>query len=462
MGEARRTTKLPLNFLSCAEGGMNAGKREHLETTAEILDRARAFYVDFFLAHSDKLSERVTYFSKKHREDREGLLSANKLRTWAEFHTVATEDHPNPLEGWDFGARFPGMPAVYRRSVIKDAIGKARSYLSNLKNWEEAGKKKGKPGLPTPTNHPALYRGTFELDLEELDCRDAFVRLKVYDSEKWMWENYPVKYSRWHEDRLKEVGWKTQSPKLILRSKGTELHIPQVKKVEAKRVKDSKKDPDLVTVGVDLNVKNLAVITVRQHGKIIKTVFVKDKGLDQHRYCHLKVVSKHQWQSGKPVAGEHADIWLWAHIRRTNQDFAHKVARAIADICKEYPGSLLLFERLRKIGSEAISKSRRLNRKLANQIRGLIRDYAKYKAFAYGTVTVEVNPHGTSQYCSRCGSKGERFSYQKGERAKEKGGKLFYCPVCQYEVNADFNASVNTHHSFYSEYHWQPQEKKVA
>jgi len=42
-----------------------------------------------------------------------------------------------------------------------------------------------------------------------------------------------------------------------------------VKKIQASKVMERKHDPDLVTVGVDLNVKHLAVLTVRQHGQII-------------------------------------------------------------------------------------------------------------------------------------------------------------------------------------------------
>jgi putative transposase len=230
-----------------------------------------------------------------------------------------------------------------------------------------------------------------------------------------------------------------------------------VKEIRARKVRESKQNPDLVTIGIDLNVKNLAVITVRQSNKIIETVFVTDKGLDQHRYHHLRHISKKQWQSGKPVKGEHSSTLLWQHVRRTNRDFARKAAHVIADTCAKYPGSILLFERLRKIKSHRGGKSRRLNRKLANQIRGLIRDLAKEKAFQCGSVTVEVNPHGTSQYCSRCGAKGERFSLRGNQQYKGRGGKLFRCPVCHYEAHADFNASANVHRSFYHEFHWLPR-----
>jgi putative transposase len=207
-----------------------------------------------------------------------------------------------------------------------------------------------------------------------------------------------------------------------------------------------------VTVAIDLNVRNLAVITVRQHGVIIETVFVTDHGLDQHRYRHLRRIAKKQWQSGQPVKGEHSNRQLWRHIDHLNEDAAHQVARSIANVCARYPGCVLLFERLRKIGPKGGSKSRRMNRKRANQLRGKINRYAREKAFVQGTVTTEVNPHGTSQYCARCGQLGERFSLQHGQRVRVKWGKLFWCPHCRYEVNADWNASVNVHHSFFSEF----------
>lgn len=292
MGEAKRTTKLRFNTAVQQKGGMNAGKKENLYRTKEILDNARVFYCNFFLAHKDKMVEKVWYFSKKENKNKQRLINANELLTWAEFQTVRTKDHPQIDEKWDFGSQFNNMSSRYRRSVIKDSIGRVRSYLSSLKNWENKAKKKGKPGLPSPKNHPTLYKGTIKLELEELDEKDSYVKIKVHTGKKWEWVNYPVKWGTWHRDRLEEKDWQMQSPKLILSPKKTELHIPQKKDVTAQKIIESKKDPDLVTVAVDLNVRNLAVITVRQHEKIIKTVFFTDKGLDQHRYRHLKKISK--------------------------------------------------------------------------------------------------------------------------------------------------------------------------
>jgi len=462
MGQTIRTTKLLLDLGKRDEGGANTDKRAALTATIEVLNAARAFYIDFFLAHADKLAERVPYYSEKHLEMRERAISANELLSWAETCTVETRDHPQPWEGWNFSARFADMPFIYRRSVIKDAIGKARSFLSQRANWQQLGKKKGRPGVPGANDHPTLYKGTCSLQLENSNQHARFVQLKVYDGKAWVWLNYPVRCSRYFQQRQQEKPWEQKSPILVLRARSAELHFPQIKEVEARRVKESKLDPDLVTVGVDLNVKQLAVITVRQRGQIIETVFVSDHGLDQQRYRHLKRIAKKQRLSGKPVKGEHSNQQLWQHVRRMNEDAAHQVARVIANVCAKYPGCVLLFERLRKIKANGGSKSRRLNRKWANHLRGKITHYARNKAFAEGAVTVEVNPHGTSHYCSRCGRKGERFSYREGKRLKAKWGKLFWCPHCGYEAHADFNASVNMHHSFCQEWHWQPRFKRSA
>jgi putative transposase len=460
MGQTARTTKLLLDLSARDQGGANAGKRSHLEETAKILDAARQFYLDFFLAHPEKLMERVEVLSKKTGEVSERLISADKLLTWAEFHTVATAEHPDPLPQWNFSQAFPDFPNRYRRSVIKDVIGKARGYLTTLRKWQHSGKRQGKPGIPTASNHPTLYAGTYTLDLDELDLRKSFVRLKVYTGSTWAWVQYPTRYNRYFEQRRAEAGWEQESPQLVLGKQSAAIHCLQSKTIKARKIVESKRDPDLVTVAVDLNVKQLAVITVRQHGTITQTRFVSDRGLDQARFRHVRRIAKKQWQSGQAVKGERSNQQLWRHIGRQNTDAAHKTARAIVEVCERYPGCVLLFERLRTIKPKGGSKSKRRNRKQANQLKGKINQLAKEKAYAKGVVSVEVNPHGTSQYCSRCGAKGMRFSLLAGQRVKGRGGKLFFCPVCHYECHADFNASCNVHHSFFREFHWQPRTPK--
>jgi hypothetical protein len=117
MGQATRTTKLFLDLGERTQGGANTGKRTHLEATAALLDEARAFYLDFFLAHAKKFAERVASFSERQQQMCERAISAHELLTWAESLTVSTKEHPNPLPGWNFSERFPDMPFLYRRAA---------------------------------------------------------------------------------------------------------------------------------------------------------------------------------------------------------------------------------------------------------------------------------------------------------------------------------------------------------
>jgi len=153
MGQATRTTTLPLDLSPHEQGGSNAGNRAALVETLCLLTAARAFYLDFFLAHPAKLQERVEVVSSQTGEVEDRLISPEKLLASAESQTVVPHDHPEPLPGWDFSTRFPDLPYQYRRAVIKGAIGKARGYLAHLTTWQRAGKSKGKPGVPGAADH---------------------------------------------------------------------------------------------------------------------------------------------------------------------------------------------------------------------------------------------------------------------------------------------------------------------
>ena len=63
-----------------------------------------------------------------------------------------------------------------------------------------------------------------------------------------------------------------------------------------------------------------------------------------------------------------------------------------------------------------------MNRRVANQLRGKIRAYAGEKAYARSAVvTVEVNPHGTSQYCSRAAARGRGSPPRKASVSTSNG-----------------------------------------
>ena len=188
MGQAARTTKLLLDLSTREQGGANSGKRAYLGATVEILNAARRFYLDFFLAHPDKLTERVEIISKKTGEVREGVISAENLLTWAEFQTVATREHPDPLSDWNFSQTFPDFPNRYRRSVIKDVIGKARGYLTALGKWQQSGKRKASqespplPITPPSTQAPFAWSSMNSICVRALSVSRSMMELHGYGS----------------------------------------------------------------------------------------------------------------------------------------------------------------------------------------------------------------------------------------------------------------------------------------
>ncbi len=224
--------------------------------------------------------------------------------------------------------------------MIASAKHAGRGRLS--KSGRHPARKRGNQGnRPRPTILRSML-GAGRSNWTNWICARALCASSHTGSE-WTWVHYPTRYNRYFEGRRAEEGWETESPKLVLSKLGAAIHFLQTKTITAKKIIESKRDPDLVTVAVDLNVKYLAVITVRQHGQIIQTRFVSDQGLDQHRYRHLEQVAKKQWQSGKAVKGERSNQQLWAHVRRQNQDSAHDCrARAIVEVGTQYPGCVCL------------------------------------------------------------------------------------------------------------------------
>ncbi len=84
-------------------------------------------------------------------------------------------------------------------------------------------------------------------------------------------------------------------------------------------------------------------------------------------------------------------------------------------------------------GSKVKQKSG-LNRVLLNQGLGMFFGMLEYKARWYGRTLIRVNPRNTSRACSKC------LHVDKDSRVSQSE---FCCTKCEYQINADQNASRN-------------------
>jgi IS605 OrfB family transposase len=449
MAKAIKTIKVKIN-------NPNKGKEEALNHTVEILNEVLATYIDLTLQNSKILFLKKECASKKTGEIYTRKLTKQEILSEIEKISFTSKTHPNPII--DIKTLYPSLDTSFRRSCINTSTGMCKSYLTNRENWKGRSKKnksKNPPSPPSPLNLPTFYKGTYEIEL--LDIQNQFVRLKVYSQGEWVFKNYPISIGRKQLKLLMSGEWDILSPTLVPKKRGTKtewyLHIPLEKKVSVLPIdKQKKENPNLTTLSIDMGIKHLAVITVRKGGKIVNVLFFRCEQIEAHRLRHLKKIFSKQKKSGKAVKGERSNKQLWKHIGQMNDAHAHLVSIKIVEIAKEYGVDVIIIEHLRKFRlRKGEKKSKKFNRKFTYWLKGKLEFNLRYKALEHGILVKSVNPAFTSQICNKCGGFGERFSNKS----------LFRCFYCGYVANADFNASVNLHKVFWDTFPLPKRKKKL-
>lgn len=177
-------------------------------------------------------------------------------------------------------------------------------------------------------------------------------------------------------------------------------------------------------IGIDVGLINWVTLSdnkklqnhfdINAHEKRIKRL--------QRNLSRKKIGSKNRGKARITLAK------AWRTVRRCRDDFVHKASRQIAD--EGY--TLVAFEKL-KIGH--MVKDHHLAKAIMGATWGKLRLYTAYKVEEHGGRVVVVNPNGTSQKCSCCGS-----------AAKEKldlSVRTFECGSCGLVLDRDVNAARN-------------------
>ena len=467
MAKAIKTIKVKIH-------NPNKGKEEALNRTVEILNKVLATYIDLTLANNHLFSLQKECVSKKTGEIYTRNLTSREILTEIEKISFKSKAHPNPEI--DVHTLYPSLETSFRRSCINTSTGMCKSYLTNRENWKKRKKKnksKNPPSPPSPLNLPTFYKGTYEIEL--LDIQNQFVRLKVYNQTdistnnpaqgEWVFINYPVSIGKKQLKILQSQEWKILSPTLVPKKKKGRiesaegappvewyLHIPLEKTVKVKSIEKQKKEnKNLTTLSIDMGLKHLAVITVRKKGKIVNVLFFRSEKIEVHRLRHLQKIFNKQKKSGKAVKGQRSNKQLWKHISEMNDAHAHLVSTRIIEIARRFGVDVIIIEYLREFRNKRGEKrSKKFNRKFTYWLKGKLEFNLRYKALEHGILVKSVNPAFTSILCNKRGGFGERFS----------SNSLFRCFYCGYVANADFNASVNLHQVFWETFPLPKRKKK--
>lgn len=148
----------------------------------------------------------------------------------------------------------------------------------------------------------------------------------------------------------------------------------------------------------------------------------------ERRYFRLK----RQLQSKGTRSAKRHLRRLSKTVTRFRSDCDHVVSRQVVDSAE--PGSVIVVENLTGIRTNGKRRGKRQRRQFHQWAFAQLREMIAYKAEAKGCLVVGIDPRNTSQTCSVCG-------YQ--HRSNRKSQSEFRCRKCNYQLNADLNASRN-------------------
>jgi putative transposase len=117
---------------------------------------------------------------------------------------------------------------------------------------------------------------------------------------------------------------------------------------------------------------------------------------------------------------------------RQRRDHDHVLSKRVVQSVT--PGATIVMEYLREITVRTEQKGRASRRRQHSWSFNQFQGFLAYKAEEQGLRVVKIDPHHTSQTCSRCG-----FQHRSNRRSQS----LFHCRACGFQCNADINAARN-------------------
>jgi putative transposase len=431
MGQAQATKTLrqPLEH--------RPGVSEWFASTQALFNQVAAFYWQVLDAHPGIIE-----------------LPAKDALTALERLTHATA--ANPLPAMPLAESASQVPALFRRAAIHAALGAMRGFQTQLLRWRRVKAKaeaKGKFSRMRPPVPPRTWnRSVVYYDGLWKQAIHGRITLKLYDGRTWRWVRF-----RLFGGEVPD-GWERGSPQLVRHGKRWWLHVPirrTMRRAQTAATQLSQpaadSDPQPLLCAVDLNLNDaLAVCTLqRADGTVVASRFLRGgDALHGRRKSLLGRIARNRRLTGIIAEGEQDNTHLWAKIRHLDEETAHRLSRRIVAFAHSQGASILVFEHLGSFHPERGKYSRRANANRAYWLRGKILHYSRYKAWNQGIITCRVNPWKTSQRCARCARLGRqvevaRYGAAEPREGYRAGAPLVWCPACQQEGNADYNASWN-------------------
>ena len=302
-----------------------------------------------------------------------------------------------------------GLKSQMACNIIRQVCG----TYSSLKQQIRKKKTKWKQIVYRPTNMTFSYRRDFTIKRGQISITTMNGRNR-YDI-----ANYD------HADQYFNRTWKYCASKLVIhRDNSHYFHLSIEKEVDNHKISET---TDII--GIDVGINHLAVATTTDK----KNIFLCGGELKNIRNTYSGQRKRLQSK------GTRSSKRMLKHLRlretRLMTDTNHVISKKVVAFVKEHKIPLISMEDLTGIRDN--TKVRREQRyKHTSWAFRQLQDFIEYKAGEQGISVVYIDPHYTSQSCSRCGH------IEKSNRQ----GRNFKCKVCAFALNSDLNASRNIEH----------------
>jgi len=272
-------------------------------------------------------------------------LQNQEAMMYIEHKIHTTKNHPAVYPSFD--RKFHKLPSYLRRAAIASAIGKVRSYYSNLQNWFDGGKKGGRPKMDTNVGD---YPTFFKKNMFEKDDTYGYCYIKLRANNDWVWRRFRMDKSdmKYIERHLAQE--KPSTP--VLCSKGKRFELRFAYEIDCSL-------PDIKTIhrvcAVDLGINSAATCSIMEDdGTVIARKFITAPIEEDRLNRNLEKIKAAQKN------GSSFNRRYWTFANNYNRAIAIKTAKEIVAFAKENDAQCIVFEHLNIKGKKNGSKKQRL------------------------------------------------------------------------------------------------------
>jgi len=168
-------------------------------------------------------------------------------------------------------------------------------------------------------------------------------------------------------------------------------------------------------VGIDLGL--LTYVQCSDGSKIDKPRFFKQ---EQEALAQVQ----RRFSKNKSPINKHSVALVHERIRNKREDFCHKVSKKLVD---KYD-----FIAHENLNVKDMLEQKKFSKSISDAAWSTLIQFLIYKAENAGRIRVAVDPRGTSQRCSQCGS----------VVSKDLSVRVHHCPHCGFKTGRDLNSAL--------------------